>query len=147
MKSASTSYLGAVVVGLLLGGCGVFEPLRPLTLNVGDLPHHSEHPLFRLSWDCRHVDGGVRIVGILQVKEISDVAKVILEVRGLDGAGREVSKRWFRVEPLQPLSKGESWPFEVRFTPSAKAAHYSLDIWTYDIGVTGNGNGMGGGAD
>lgn len=28
-----------------------------------------------------------------------------------------------------------------------KAAHYSLEIWTYDIGVTGNGNGMGGGAD
>lgn len=137
--------LGAVLLGLALAGCAPGGPVRSAPPEPRTFLRSSKHHLFDLRWDLRHVDGNVEVFGLVQAKHVGEVTAVILELRGLDASGAEVSRRRFRVEPPQTPSHGESWPFQVRVKPLGQETQYALEVWAYDIGIKGNG--MGGGGD
>lgn len=141
MRGAVASSLKAFLLGLMLAGCAAGGPLRSSPPGPGELPRHAAHHLFDLRWDLRRVDGDVQVVGLVQAKQVGEVTAVILELRGLDASGAEVSRRLFRVEPPQTPSHGESWPFAVRLTPSGQETRYALEVWGYNIGIDGNGMG------
>lgn len=117
-----------LVLPLLLVGCaGTARLDRP-----ADFPNHaSEHPFFDLHWRLDRDAGKVRAVGLVEAARVDGIYDVTVELRGLDGAGRVVSRGLGRTYGRKPLLRWQTQPFAVSLRPTGREVRFDLEVWSF----------------
>ena len=125
----------ALAVALVAVGCVASTRIpRP-----ADFPlHAADHPFFDLHWRVDRLDGVVRATGLVEATRVSGVARVIVELAGLDRGGQVVSRA--RAGTYEgPLYRGDARPFVVRLRPRGQEERFDLKVWGFDWDTRGDG--------
>lgn len=116
-----------VLLLVLVGCAGQARFARP-----ADFPLHStEHPFFDLHWLLDREAGGVEAVGLVEATRVDGVAEVVLELRGVDGSDRVVSRARGRTYGGR-LPRWSTLPFTVRLLPTGEEIRFELGVWSFD---------------
>jgi hypothetical protein len=105
-------------------GCAVAPPaLRP-----ADLPLHGAHDGFAaLHWRVDRRPDTVVADGVVEVFQPERIAQVVIELQGLDAAGRIVSRARDYASP-RSFTGVDPWPFEVRLRPRGGEERFALRV-------------------
>lgn len=107
----------------LLGCAALGPPARP-----ADFPFHATEQLFNLHWRLDREAGAVTAVGVVEVGTAADrVGEVLLELRGIDSAGRIVSRGFDRARPMA-FSGDVTWPFAIRLRPRGQEDRFTVTV-------------------
>jgi len=128
-----------LIVPLLLLGCaGTVRLDRP-----ADFPNHaSDHPFFDLHWRLERTADRVEAVGLVEAARVDGIYDVTVELRGLDDAGRVVSRGLGRTYGGR-LPRWHSQPFAVGLRPTGREARFELEVWSFTWEGTMDRNGRG----
>ncbi len=114
--------------------------LRPV-----DFPlHATDDRFFDLHWRLERRDDAVEAVGLVEATRVDGIAEVILELRGLDGAGRVISRGLGRTYGGR-LPRWGTRAFAVTLRPAGHEDRFELRVWSYawegsrDRGTRGGG--------
>jgi hypothetical protein len=114
----------AAVGLLLLAGCAAPGPgARP-----ADFPEHAARPHFDLHWRIERQGDRARAVGIAVPRD-RGFSELLLQLRGIDGAGRAVSQA---VAPVmvRGLTAGPA-PFEIGLPLTGAEVRFEVWVWGY----------------
>lgn len=131
------SYLLLVPLLVLLVGCA-----GPglLTARPADFPNHaSDHPFFDLHWRLERDEHRVHALGLVEASRVDGILEVTLELRGLDGDGRVVSRGRGRTYGQRPFLRWQTQPFAVSLRPTGQEVRFELEVWSYEWDFGGNG--------
>jgi hypothetical protein len=110
-------------VTMLVGCAGAPPALRP-----AQLPLHATHDGFAaLHWRVDRQPGVVVAEGVVEVFQPDRITQIVLELQGLDAAGRVVSRARDYASP-RSFTGVDPWPFEVRLRPRGGEERFTLRV-------------------
>lgn len=111
---------------LLVGCAGAAGHVRP-----ADFPRHTtDHPFFDVHWRLDREDGAVQAVGLVEAARVDGVAQVTVELVGLDGSGKVVSRRFGHTLGGH-LLQWQVRPFTARLRPTGPEARFVVRVWSF----------------
>jgi hypothetical protein len=112
------------------------------TVGPADFPFHAtDHPFFDVHWRLERSARGVLAVGLVEAARQAGVSDVTLELRGVDGGDRVVSRSLGTTYGGALLFLGDTRPFTVRLRPTGQEQRFELRVWgfSWEFGRGGRG--------
>jgi hypothetical protein len=116
--------LPLVLLLAVLAGCAASQS----ALKPADLPEHAVESPILLHWRIdREPDRGTA-VGLVEIPHNPDrVEMVMLELQGIDGQGRVVSRTRELVLP-HTFTAAEPWPFRISLRPTGTEQRFTVRV-------------------
>jgi hypothetical protein len=114
--------LGLLALPLLVG-CAAMPEVRPV-----DFPNHTDAPpLVTLHWRLDQDPTTATATGVAEIASPDRLDGAVIELQGLDQAGRVVSSGSTRVGP-RAFTGDVRWPFTVRLVPHGDETRFTVRV-------------------
>lgn len=134
-RSMRRSLVFLVCLLAALTGCAAM----PQVENPADFPSHATTEFFILHWRLERTGGEVTATGVaeVRVKPANRLREATVELRGVDTAGRVLS-RGARLASPMAFDAAVPWPFAVRLRPTGGETQFVLTVldvaWAEHLG-------------